>query len=93
MAVMAGAAKRELDHMGLAHDDAELAAQGRHQWPVPFPRISRQPAARPGEAGIPGGGEQVLDRNGQALQGTDRQPRGKDCIGRLSDDKRLLLCP
>src|SRR5205823_2798674 len=31
VAVMAGAAERELDHMGFARDDAELAAQGRHQ--------------------------------------------------------------
>src|SRR6516164_2132485 len=85
MTVLAGPSERELDHMGLAHDDTELAAQRRHQGAVPFPRISRQPAARPGEAWIPGNSEQVLDRNGQTLQGTDRQPRGKRGIGRLSD--------
>src|SRR5262249_42428634 len=41
MAVATGPSERELDHMGLAHDDAELAAQRRHQGAVPFPRISR----------------------------------------------------
>ena len=59
MGVMAGPTKRELDHMCLAHDDTELTAQGGHQRPVAFRRISRQPAARPGESGIPGGGEEV----------------------------------
>ena len=41
MTVMAGSAERELNHMGLTHDDTELAAQRRHQRAVPFPRISR----------------------------------------------------
>ena len=41
MTVLAGPSERELDHMGFAHDDTELAAQRRHQRAVPFPRIGR----------------------------------------------------
>ena len=93
MAVLAGAAKRELDHMRLAHDDPELAAQRRHQRPVPLPRIGRQPPARSGEAGIPGGGEQVLDRNRQALERPDRHPGGKCGVGRLGDRARPAPAP
>src|ERR1700745_2021230 len=62
VAVMAGAAERELDHMGFARDDAELAAQGRHQRPVLLPRITWQRAARPAERGIPTGGQKVVER-------------------------------
>jgi hypothetical protein len=54
--------------VGLARDDAELAPQCRHQRPVPLPGICWQSAARPGEAGIPGRGEQVLNRNRQTLE-------------------------
>ena len=93
MAVVAGAAERELDHMGLAHDHAELPAQLRHQRPVPFPGIGRQPAARPGETGIPSRGEEVLDRNRQSLQGTDCHPCGKGSIRGCSDGARLLRRP
>src|SRR6202011_2475561 len=77
VAVMAGAAERELDHMGLARDDAELAPQSRHQRSVPLPRICRQPTARPGEAGGPGRGEQVLDRTRQSLEGPTVTPAEK----------------
>ena len=90
---MAGAAECELDHMGLARDDAELAAQGRHQRSVPLPRIRWQPTARPGEAGVPDRGEQVLDRNRQSLERTDGHPGGKGSIGGRSDGASLLRRP
>jgi hypothetical protein len=93
VAVMAGPTERKLDHMGLAHDDPELAAQRSHQRSVPFPAISWWPAARPGEAGIAGGGEQVLDRNEKALEGTDRYSGGKRRIGRLSGGAGLYRRP
>lgn len=92
MAVLDGSSERELDHIGLAYDDTEVAAQSRHQRAVPF-LLSRQPAARPGETGIPGNGEQVLDRNGRALQGTARKPRGKGRVGRPSDRAGLVRRP
>jgi len=90
VAVMAGPSERELDHVSLAHNDAELATQLGHQRPVAFPGIRRQPTARPSEARIAGCGEQVLDRNRQALKGTDSHPRGEGSIGRLSDYAGLL---
>jgi hypothetical protein len=90
---VAGAAERKLDHMGFARDDAELAAQRRQQRSVPLPRICRQPAARPGETGIPRGGEQVLNRNWQSLEGTDGHPSGKGSIGGRGDGARLLRRP
>ena len=43
MTVLAGPSERELHHMGLAHDDTELAAQRRDQRAIPLPRISYQP--------------------------------------------------
>jgi hypothetical protein len=57
MAVLPSAAKREFDHMGLAHDYAQLAAQRRHKRPVLLPGIRRQAPARSCEAGISGSGE------------------------------------
>src|SRR5215471_12216682 len=58
VAVLPGAAKRELDHVGLAHDHTELAAQRRDKRPVLLPAIRRQAPARSGKAGIPVSGEQ-----------------------------------
>ena len=91
--VSAGAAKRELDHMGLAHDDPELTAQRRDQRSVPLPRIGGQAPARSGEAGISGGGEQVLDRDRHALQGAGRYPGGKCRVRRVRDGAGLLRRP
>jgi hypothetical protein len=41
VAVPAGAAERKFDHMGLAHDHAQLAAQRRDQRPVSLPGLRR----------------------------------------------------
>jgi hypothetical protein len=90
---MSGAAERELDHVGLAHDDPKLPAQPRDQWPVTFPRVRRQSQARPGETGIAGGSKQVLDRDGQALQRANRHPGGKGSIGCLGNSASLLRRP
>jgi len=93
VAVLARAAKREFDHMGLAHDHAELAAQPRDQRPVSLPGLRRQAPARPGEAGIAGSGEQVLERDGQPLERPGRQP-GSECgVGRLGDGAGLIGRP
>ena len=93
MAVLPGAAKREFDHMSLAHDYAQLAAQRPHKRPVLLPGIRRQAPARPGEAGIPVSGEQVLDRNWQSLEGTDGHSGGKGSIGGRSNGASLLRRP
>src|SRR5947209_15648108 len=53
VAVLPGAAKRELDHVGLADDHTELAAQRRHKRSVLLPGIRRQAPGRSGKAGIP----------------------------------------
>lgn len=93
VAVLADAAEREFDHKGLAHDDAQLTTQRRDQRPVPFPWIGRQALARPGEAGISAGGEQVLDRDRQPLERTGRYPGGECSIGRLGHGSGLLRGP
>jgi hypothetical protein len=63
VAVLAGAAERELDHIGLPHDYTELAAQRGNQGPVAFPWFGGQPSAGAGEARVSLGGEQVFDRH------------------------------
>ena len=45
MAVMTGATERELDHMGLTRDDAELTPQSGDERPIPLPGVRRQPSA------------------------------------------------
>jgi hypothetical protein len=47
----------------------------------------------PGKTGIAGRRKQVLDRNGHALQWTDRHPGGKGSIGRFGNSAGLLWRP
>ena len=93
MAVPAGAAKCELDHVGLSHDHAELAPQRRHQLPVPFPRFGRQASARSGKAVIPLSGEQILERDRRSLEGACRYAGGECSVGRVGDRAGLFRRP
>ena len=93
MAVPAGAAERELDHVGFAGNAPELTAQRRDEWSVLLPRVGRQAAARSGEAGKSGGGEEVLDRDRHALQRPGRCPGGECRVGRGGDGTRLIRRP
>src|SRR5215469_5961263 len=74
VAVLPGAAKRELDHVGLAHDHTELATQRRHKRPVLLPGIRRQAPSRSAKQGYPSAANRSLIETGRPCSGPVETP-------------------
>src|SRR5580692_10077271 len=93
VAVEAGAAKGELDHLRLAGGGANLLAQRRDEGAIAFPWIGGQAAARPGKARKTFGREQVLDRDRYALQRPGDRPGRERLVRGLGDGSRTVRRP
>jgi hypothetical protein len=80
--VRADAAEGELDRVGLAGDDRKVAPHGRDDRSFLLP-FRGHFARRASEGAVAGHAVEILDRDGDALQGSELEPRRESSVGCL----------
>ena len=92
MRVVAGAAERELHHVGLAHQGGELPAQVRDHRPLGL-ELLRQASRRARKSRKSRHREQVLHRDRDALQRAGDRAGRKGRVGRIGAFARMVGRP